>query len=64
MRRLKLLYIRLFKIISIEQAKNLGLTHYANLYGDNINIYNCRSIWFDKNDKVYRISELYDNNIK
>lgn len=58
--RLKLLYIRWFKILTIEEAIELGLTHYANVYGDNINIYNCRSIWFDKNDKIYKISELYE----
>lgn len=59
MNRLKLLYIRWFKILSIEEAITLGLTHYGNVYGDNINICNCRSFWIDKRNKIYRISELY-----
>lgn len=62
MNRLKLLYTRWFKILTIEEAQDLGLTHYINVYGDNINFYNCRSFWIDKNNKVYKISELYDNN--
>lgn len=60
-RRLKLLYIRWFKILTIEEATKLGLKPFTNVYGDNINIYNCRAFWIDEKNRIYKVSELYIN---
>lgn len=58
MSRLKMLYIRLFKVISIEQAIKYKLTFHRNIHGDEINHINCRSIWIDKHFRTYRVNEL------
>lgn len=57
--RLYRFYLRWFKVISEEKAKKLGLKFYRNIYGDEINRTNCRSIWLDGNNKRYRVKELY-----
>lgn len=59
MTRLKMIYIRLFKVISLEQAVKYNLNFYRNVYGDEINHINCRSIWIDKNYRPYRVKSLY-----
>jgi hypothetical protein len=59
MRKLKMIYIGLFKVISIEQAIEYQLTFYRNVSGDEINHINCRSIWVDKNYRSYRVKSLY-----
>lgn len=58
MNRLKLLWIRIFKILSKEQAEQLGLTFYRNVYGDEINQIDCRSLWTDHKGRMYRVKEL------
>ena len=47
-----------FQVISNEKAKELGLKHYRNVYGDEINQLNCRSIWIDEHGKEYRVADL------
>lgn len=47
-------------IRSTEAAKKMDLIHYTNVHGDGINIMNCRSLWTDKYDNLYRCDELYD----
>lgn len=54
--RFSLWWIRTFKVISNQRAKELGLTHCRNVYGDEINHINCRSIWFDDENRQYRVS--------
>ena len=54
-------YTRTFKIISQRQAEILGLTHARNIYGDEINYLNCRSIWKDSKGKEWRVKELSNN---
>ncbi len=54
-------YARWFKVITNEQAKELGLVHVRNIYGDEINKINCRSIWEDAKGRKYRVELLYDN---
>lgn len=54
---LHLWYIRTFKVITTEQAKSLNLTFIRNVYGDEINKLNCRSIWFDSKTRTYRVKE-------
>lgn len=51
-------WIRTFKVISNQKAKELGLRHWRNVYGDEINYLNCRSIWFDDKSRQYRVSHL------
>ena len=60
MKRFNLWFIRIFKVISNERAKELGLKHWRNVYGDEINRINCRSIWFDYKGKAYRVKYLED----
>jgi hypothetical protein len=58
MRRFNLWFIRIFKVISNERAKELGLIHWRNVHGEEINQINCRSIWIDDKDYQYRVSHL------
>ena len=57
--RIYLWWIRTFKVISNEMAKELGLKWYRNVFGDEINLLNCRSLWIDKRGHRYRVSELH-----
>ena len=59
MEKLKMLYIRLFKVISLEEAYEYKLDFARNIYGDEINHINCRSIWIDKKGRSYRVEFLY-----
>ncbi len=48
-----------FKLIqSCKKAKEMGLKLENNVYGDAINIINCRSIWRDNFGNFYRCEEL------
>lgn len=51
-------YIRTFCVIDTDQAKEKELTFVRNIYGDEINHLNCRSIWKDSKGRTYRVSEL------
>ena len=51
-------WIRTFKVISNQKAKELGLKHWCNIYGDEINYINCRSIWIDDKNRQYRVRHL------
>ena len=53
-----LYWISIFKVVSNTKAKELGLKLFRNVYGDEINHLNCRSIWLDKNGKQYRAYSL------
>jgi hypothetical protein len=55
---LYLWYVRNFKVITIKKANELGLKWYCNIYGDEINKLNCRSIFIDKKGRNYRVKEL------
>lgn len=59
MQKLKRWYARNFLILSVKQAQELGLTYEENLYGDSINLFNCRSLWVDEKDNFYRVNRLY-----
>ena len=58
---LKMWYARYFKVISNEQAIDWGLIHFRNIYGDEINHMNCRSIWCDDKDRFYRVKHIMLN---
>ena len=51
-------WISSFKVITIDQAKDLGLKWERNVYGDEINHINCRSIWTDWRGRKYRVKYL------
>lgn len=59
MKELKLLYYRLFKVITYQKAIELDLEFYRNVFGDEINHINCRSLWVDNKGRFYRVYELY-----
>ncbi len=60
-KKIYLWWVRNFKVISNQQAEQLGLRHWRNVYGDEINRLNCRSIWFDYKQREYRVSHLINN---
>ena len=47
-----------FSVLTIEECQKLGLEHSHNIYGDEINHLNCRSIWRGKKGKSYRCESL------
>lgn len=51
-------YIRNFCIIPNTKAIEMGLTHIENIYGDEINKLNCRSLWEDYCGRIYRVEDL------
>lgn len=59
MRELKLRWYRWFAVLPIEATKELNLTFVHNVYGDAINYLNCRSIWKDNKNRLYRVENLY-----
>lgn len=59
-RELKMWWIRMFCIIpTSKDALELGLTHSMDMFGDAINLMNCRSLWIDSKSRVYRVAELH-----
>jgi hypothetical protein len=60
MKKINLWFIRTFKVISNERAEELGLIHWRNVYGDEINHISCRSIWIDDKGNSYRVKYLKD----
>lgn len=54
------------KIKTTNQAIEMGLTFYRNIYGDEINYCNHRSEWIDEYHIVYACDEVFDfkNEIK
>ena len=58
MGKVKIWWIRNFKVISNQKAKELRLRHCRNVYGDEINHINCRSIWIDDKGSQYRVSDI------
>lgn len=59
MRQIRLWWYRNFVRISQEKATSVGLSWYRNVYGDEINRLNCRSIWIDEKSRTYLIKELH-----
>jgi len=52
-------WFRSWKLIeSVERAEKMGLKFHKNVYGDEINYVNCRSIWYDEYRNVYRCKTL------
>lgn len=55
---IKLWFKKEFGILTIEECKNLNLSFCHNIYGDEINHINCRSIWRGEKGKSYRCHSL------
>ena len=55
---IKLWWIRNFQVITLAKAAELELTFYRNVFGDEINALNCRSLWKDYEGRSYRVDEL------
>jgi len=45
-------------IPTCDQAREMGLIFYRNVYGDEINKTNCRSFWLDQYNRPFRCAEL------
>ena len=51
-------YRQLFISIDIEEARKRGFKFYRNIYGDEINHINCRSLWVDQKTRTWRVEQL------
>ena len=57
-KEIKLWYYRHFKIITLKQCYDFNLIFESNIYGDEINYLNCRSVWVGSKGRLYRCEEL------
>ncbi|MCK9575717.1 MAG: hypothetical protein WC979_02300 [Candidatus Pacearchaeota archaeon] len=46
---------------TIDAAEKWGLSFHRNIYGDEINHLNCRSLWKDSYGNFHKCKELYEN---
>ena len=60
MKKIKMWFKKEFGVLTQKECIELNLTFSHNIYGDQINHLNCRSIWIDKTFKSYRCNELYN----
>jgi hypothetical protein len=60
MSKIKIWCKRNFGRFTVNECELLGLRWFKNVYGDNINIFNCRSIWLDEQSRIYKCDELCD----
>jgi len=51
-------YCRNFNIIDVSLTEHWNLKWKRNVYGDEINYLNCRSIWVDNKGREYRVRQL------
>ncbi|MGK0446560.1 MAG: hypothetical protein ACJA2M_000329 [Polaribacter sp.] len=51
-------YRQLFISIDIEEARERGFSFIGNVWGDEINTLNCRSIWRDSKNRSWRVNQL------
>jgi len=61
-KKIKLWYYRYFKIITLKQCYDFNLYFDSNIYGDEINYLNCRSVWEDSKGRLYRCEKLFETN--
>ena len=52
-------YRQVFVNIDIEEAKKRGFKFARNIYGDEINHLDCRSIWVDNKARAWCVEQLY-----
>lgn len=58
-RSLSLWYRKEFGVLTLDECRDLGLEFSYNVYGDNINQMNCRSVWRNAKGKSYKCHSLY-----
>jgi hypothetical protein len=58
-KELELFYLRVFRVITQNRAKELDLEFVRDVYGDETNRLNCRSIWKDNKGRLYRVRYLH-----
>ena len=51
-------YRQLFVKTDIEEAKERGFSFVGNVWGDEINRLDCRSIWRDGKNRAWRVNQL------
>lgn len=56
--KIKNKYRQIFVCIGIKEARHRGFTFVRNVFGDEINHIECRSIWQDKKLRIWRVKEL------
>jgi hypothetical protein len=61
MKKLRLWFKKEFGVLTMDECIKLGLEFCHNIYGDEINHINCRSIWRDKKGKSYRCESLVND---
>ncbi len=59
MSKIKRWWVSNYQVITLEKAKELELEFVTNIYGDRINVLNCRSLWVDRYNNPYRCNELF-----
>ena len=60
MKKVKVWFKRNFGRFTLKECEDLGLRWFKNIHGDAINQFNCRSIWLDDKNRIYRCDELCD----
>ena len=59
-RFITMIFYHRFKVIkTCKIAEDKSLTFDRNVYGDEINMWNCRSFYYDKYGFMYRCAELH-----
>lgn len=58
MKEIRNWWLRTFRVISTDRARDLNLVPFRNIYVDEINQLNYRSIWEDSKYRQYRVREL------
>lgn len=56
---IKLSWLSGFHILSYKQVLKYKLVHICNVYGDAINLLNCRSLWTNNKGLFFRCEDLF-----
>lgn len=57
-------YRQLFVKIDIEEARERCFSFFVNVWGDEINKFDCRSIWRDSKNRLWRVKQLNKQTLK
>jgi hypothetical protein len=60
MKKVKMWFKKEFGVLTKKECFELDLIFCHNIYGDETNHLNCRSIWRDSKGKSYRCDELFN----
>ena len=59
MKKIKYWFRSLKRIKTVKNAQDMNLEWQFNVYGDVVNMWNCRSIWCDEFGFLYKCKELF-----